>query len=57
MSGADGSIAALAGLDAGRRIFTHINNSNPALRESSPERASVEAAGWEIANDGMEIVI
>jgi len=57
MSGADGSMAALAGLDAGRRIFTHINNSNPALREGSPGRASVEAAGWEIAYDGMEVVV
>ncbi len=57
MSGADSSIAALAGLEAGRRIFTHINNSNPALREDSAEREAVEAAGWEVANDGMEIVI
>ncbi len=55
MSGAHGSVAALAGLDAGRRIFTHINNSNPALRKGSPERAWVEAAGWEIAHDGMEV--
>ncbi|MCL4768329.1 MAG: pyrroloquinoline quinone biosynthesis protein PqqB [Hyphomicrobiaceae bacterium] len=57
MSGVDGSVAALAGLDAGRRIFTHVNNSNPALREGSPEREWVEAAGWEIAHDGMEVVI
>ena len=57
ISGVHGSIAALTGLDAGRRIFTHINNSNPALREASPERKAVEAAGWEIADDGMEIII
>lgn len=57
MSGPDGSIAALAGLDAGRRIFTHINNSNPVLRQGSPERARVEAAGWEIAYDGMEVIL
>jgi pyrroloquinoline quinone biosynthesis protein B len=55
MSGADGSIAQLADVEAGRRIFIHINNSNPALRDDSPERHAVEAAGWEIAEDGMEI--
>ena len=38
-----------------RRVFVHMNNSNPVLREDSPERAEVERAGWEIACDGMEI--
>lgn len=55
MSGAQGSMAALAALDVERRIYVHINNSNPVLREGSPERADVEGAGWEIAHDGMEI--
>ena len=55
MAGPNGAIASFAGLQVGRRIFVHINNSNPALREDSPERASVQAAGWEIAWDGMEI--
>jgi pyrroloquinoline quinone biosynthesis protein B len=55
ISGEDGSMARLAGVDAGRRIFIHLNNSNPALRESGSERQSVEAAGWEIAFDGMEL--
>jgi pyrroloquinoline quinone biosynthesis protein B len=55
MSGPDGSIAAFAPLGVGRRIFVHINNSNPVLRPDSPERAEVERAGWEIAFDGMEI--
>ncbi len=57
MSGAQGSVAALAGLQVGRRIFTHINNSNPALRQGSPERAWIEAAGWEVAHDGMEVIL
>lgn len=57
MSGADGSVAALSRPDAGRRIFIHINNSNPVLRKGSSERAWVEAAGWEIAFDGMEITL
>ena len=55
MSGSAGSIASLAPLNIGRKIFIHINNSNPALREKSPERAAVEAAGWEVSYDGMEV--
>ena len=55
MSGADGSIAGLGDLSIGRKVFIHINNSNPALIDGSPERLEAEAAGWEIAHDGMEI--
>jgi pyrroloquinoline quinone biosynthesis protein B len=55
MSGPDGSIAAFASLDVKRRIYVHMNNSNPVLREGSDERAAVERAGWEVAFDGMEI--
>jgi pyrroloquinoline quinone biosynthesis protein B len=55
VSGGDGSLAALKGLSIGRRVFLHINNTNPILLEDSPERAEVTAAGWEIAYDGMEI--
>jgi pyrroloquinoline quinone biosynthesis protein B len=55
MSGPDGSIAALQKLGIRRRVFVHINNSNPVLHERSPERAAVERAGWEVAFDGMEI--
>jgi pyrroloquinoline quinone biosynthesis protein B len=57
MSGPAGSIAALEGLDIARRVFVHINNSNPVLDELGPEHASVTAAGWEIAYDGMEITL
>jgi pyrroloquinoline quinone biosynthesis protein B len=38
-----------------RRIYTHINNTNPILRADSPERAAVERAGWEVAFDGLEV--
>lgn len=55
MSGPGGAIAAFQGLDVLRRVFVHINNSNPVLRDDSVERAAVERAGWEIACDGMEI--
>ncbi len=55
MAGSKGSIAAFAGLGVQRRVFVHINNTNPVLLADSPERAEAEAAGWEIAYDGMEI--
>jgi len=57
MSGSKGSIAELAPLGIGRKIFIHINNSNPALRDGSPERKAVESAGWEISYDGMEVTV
>lgn len=56
VDGPDGSIAALAGV-AGRKIFVHINNTNPLLIDGSPERRRVETAGWEVAEDGLEIVL
>jgi pyrroloquinoline quinone biosynthesis protein B len=54
IDGSDGTLAALEGLSA-RRLFIHINNTNPILVEDSPERARVKQAGWEVAEDGMEI--
>src|SRR3984893_3271826 len=56
LDGPDGTLAALTGLRA-RRIFVHINNTNPILIEGSPERGRVEAAGWEIAEDGLEVAL
>jgi pyrroloquinoline quinone biosynthesis protein B len=57
MSGDSGAIAALANLDIGRKIFLHINNSNPVLLRDSTERKTAEHAGWQIPTDGMEIVL
>jgi len=56
LDGEGGTLAALAGLK-GRRILIHINNTNPILIEDSAERRKVEAAGFEVAEDGMEIVL
>jgi pyrroloquinoline quinone biosynthesis protein B len=56
IDGPDGSLAALEGLGR-RRIFIHINNTNPILVDGSPERRRVLQAGWEIAEDGMEIAL
>lgn len=56
IDGEGGSLNALAGLSA-RRIFVHINNTNPVLIDGSAERRRVENAGWQVAEDGMEIVL
>ena len=55
MTGAGSTLEAFAKIPVGRRIFIHINNTNPALLADSPERAQLSAAGWEVAQDGMEI--
>ena len=57
MSGERGAIAALESLGIERKIFLHINNSNPALLHGSAERNVAEQAGWQIPADGMEIVL
>jgi pyrroloquinoline quinone biosynthesis protein B len=54
VSGPGGTLERLADLP-GRRILIHINNSNPILLMDSPERRQVEAAGFEVAYDGMEV--
>ena len=54
MAGPEGSMARLKGMTA-RRVFVHINNTNPVLQPDSAERAEAAAAGWEIGFDGMEI--
>lgn len=55
MSGADGSLAAFSDLNIGKKIYVHMNNTNPVLRPNSAEKAKAEAAGWIIGQDGMEI--
>lgn len=57
MSGEKGSMARLADLGIGRRVYVHINNTNPVLIEDSPERRIVENAGWDVSHDGMEVTL
>jgi pyrroloquinoline quinone biosynthesis protein B len=57
MSGENGAIAALADLGIDRKVFLHINNSNPALLQDSAERKTAERAGWQIPADGTEITL
>ncbi len=55
VSGPGGTLEALARHGNVRRILIHINNSNPILIEGSAEEATVKAAGWDVAFDGMEV--
>ena len=55
MSGELGAIAALKGLGIGKKVFLHINNSNPAWLHDSEERKAAEKAGWQVPRDGTEI--
>jgi pyrroloquinoline quinone biosynthesis protein B len=55
MSGNQGSLERLASCGIGRKIYVHINNTNPVLIEDSPQRAETARAGWDIAYDGMEV--
>jgi pyrroloquinoline quinone biosynthesis protein B len=57
MSGHKGAIESLADVAIDRRIFLHINNSNPALMHGSAERKIAEKAGWQIPADGTEIML
>lgn len=56
-SGPDGVIAAFADLGIARKIFIHINNTNPLLLADSAERQEARARGWDIAFDGMELTL
>ena len=55
VSGVHGSIEVIKPLGIKRRIYVHINNSNPILDENSQARKLVDASGWEVGHDGMEI--
>ncbi|MFK0332135.1 pyrroloquinoline quinone biosynthesis protein PqqB [Rhizobium sp. NPDC090275] len=54
ISGPDGSFATLSKLDIAKKIYVHINNTNPIWR-AGPERDMLEASGFQIGHDGMEI--
>jgi pyrroloquinoline quinone biosynthesis protein B len=57
ISGAYGSLEQLAPLPIERKIYIHINNTNPILLEDAPERHIVEEHGFEVAADGLELEI
>ena len=57
VSGPRGSLDLLEGLPVPRKVYTHLNNTNPMLLEDSPQRKEAEERGMEIAFDGMELEI
>ncbi len=57
VGGEQGSLELLRSLDVPRRIYTHLNNTNPLLDANSTQYAEVVASGWEVAVDGMQLRI
>ena len=57
VSGAEGSLRKLAALRHPRKVFVHINNTNPMLDESGHEYCEVRDAGWEVAEDGWNFEV
>ena len=57
ISGEDGTLARFSKLKKPRKIFIHINNTNPMLDLDSPEYRQIRDAGWELATDGMELAL
>jgi pyrroloquinoline quinone biosynthesis protein B len=57
LAGPDGSLEQLSRLPIERKIYIHINNTNPILLEDSPERRLVEQSGMEVAYDGLEVEV
>lgn len=55
LGGPEGSLSFLAKQPCARKILTHVNNTNPILRASSPEHELVTQAGVEVAYDGLEV--
>ena len=57
VGGRDGSLDIVAGLPSRRRIYIHVNNTNPMILENSPQRREVESRGVEVGRDGLEVEI
>ncbi len=49
------SLRLLKGIEVGRKMFVHLNNTNPILNEASPEHQAVRQAGWEVAEDNWQL--
>jgi pyrroloquinoline quinone biosynthesis protein B len=57
VGGKDGSLHQLATLKKPRKLYIHINNTNPMLNEAGPEYRAVREAGWELAEDGWQTTL
>jgi pyrroloquinoline quinone biosynthesis protein B len=49
------SLRLLKSIKVGRKMFIHLNNTNPILNEASPEHRAVREAGWEVAEDNWQL--
>ncbi len=49
------SLGVLKNIGVGRKMFIHLNNTNPILNEAGPEHRAVRAAGWEVAEDNWHV--
>lgn len=56
VSGPDGTLEAFRDLGIARKVFVHLNNTNPLVDAASPEAAVAAKAGWMVAHDGLELV-
>jgi pyrroloquinoline quinone biosynthesis protein B len=57
IGGPVGSLAGWSGISIPRKLFIHINNTNPVLIDGSEERQAVIEAGWDVAEDGQEFTL
>jgi pyrroloquinoline quinone biosynthesis protein B len=57
VGGPEGSLVQIAALPIRRRIYVHINNTNPMLVEHSPEQRAVKETGIEVGWDGLEFTL
>ncbi len=57
INGPGGSLELLSPLAIDRKVYIHINNTNPILLDDSPERLNLDRHGMEVAVDGLEIEI
>ena len=55
VSSSSGSLRQLAQVRHPRKIYIHINNTNPMLNEAGPEYRQMRDAGWEMAEDGWQV--
>jgi pyrroloquinoline quinone biosynthesis protein B len=49
------SLRLLKDIKVGRKMYIHLNNTNPILNEASTEYRAVCDAGWEVAEDNWQL--
>ncbi len=57
VGGEDGTLRQLAGLTRPRKMYIHMNNTNPMLNEAGAEYKTVRDSGWELAEDGCQVTL